>query len=138
MGKFFVLICLLTQVLTREVLVYFDRSELQFVWQETMTELRFVWPVNVTIQKSFRALTSWPSYLHKKYKKIGIYKMEKPITKKRYFNDKRENSQPNTSYTWHSKSDAHLNSVYPKKVNNNLQQISSFKKHHGKTRAKHL
>ena len=48
MGKFFVLICLLTQVLTREVLVYFDRSELQFVWQETMTELRFVWPFNVT------------------------------------------------------------------------------------------
>ena len=58
MGNFFVLICLLTQVLTREVLVYFDRSELQFVWQETMTQLRFVWPVNVTIQKSFRALTS--------------------------------------------------------------------------------
>ena len=60
MGKFFVLICLLTQVLTREVLVYFDRSELQFVWQETMTELRFDWPVNMTatIQKSFRALTS--------------------------------------------------------------------------------
>ena len=57
MGKFFVLICLLTQVLTREVLVYFDRSELQFVWQETMTELRFVWPLNVT-GHYFRALTS--------------------------------------------------------------------------------
>ena len=58
MGKFFALICLLTQVLTRQVLVYFDRFELQFVWQETMTELRFVWPVNVTGQKSFRALTA--------------------------------------------------------------------------------
>ena len=43
MGKFSVL----RQVLTREVLVYFDRSELQFVWQETITELRFVWPVKV-------------------------------------------------------------------------------------------
>ena len=41
--------------------------------------------------------------------------MEKPNTKKRYFNYKRENSQPNTLDK--SKSDAHLNSVYPKKVN---------------------
>ena len=36
------------QVLTRGLLLYFDRSELQFVGQETMTELRFVWPLNVT------------------------------------------------------------------------------------------
>ena len=49
----------------------------------------------------------------KKHKKIGIYKMEKPNTKKRYFNYKRENSQPNTSYTWKKQ----INSVYPKKVN---------------------
>ena len=100
------------QVLTRGFLLYFDRSELQFVGQETMTELRFVWHLNVT-GHYFRALTSWPSYLHKKHKKIGIYKMEKPNTKKRYFNYKRENSQPNTSYTWKKQ----INSVYPKKVN---------------------
>ena len=99
------------QVLTSGFLLYFHRSELQFVWQETMTELRFVWPLNVT-GHYFRALTSWPSYLHKKHKKIGIYKMEKPNTKKRYFNYKRENSQPNTSYTTKQ-----INSVYPKKVN---------------------
>ena len=36
------------QVLTRGLLLYFDQSELQFVGQETMTELRFVWPLNVT------------------------------------------------------------------------------------------
>ena len=101
------------QVLTRGFLLYFDRSELQFVGQETfMTELRFVWPLNVT-GHYFRALNSWPSYLHKKHKKIGIYKMAKPNTKKRYFNYKRENSQPNTSYTWKKQ----INSVYPKKVN---------------------
>ena len=45
------------QVLTRGFLLYFDRSELQFVGQETMTELRFVWPLNVT-GHYFRALTS--------------------------------------------------------------------------------
>ena len=38
--------------------------------------------------------------------------MKKPNTKKRYFNYKRENSQPNTSYTTKQ-----INSVYPKKVN---------------------
>ena len=80
------------QVLTREFLLYFDQSELQFVGQQTVTELRFAWPLNVTGHYFI-------TFLFTKKHKIGIYKMEKPNTEKRYFNYKRENSQPNTSYT---------------------------------------
>ena len=46
------------QVLTREFLLSFDRSQLKFVYQVIiyfdMTEVKFVWPVN--IQKLFLTL----------------------------------------------------------------------------------
>ena len=45
------------QVLTRGFLLYFDRSELQFVGQETMTELRF--GLNYRIQGKFSRYIRW-------------------------------------------------------------------------------
>ena len=98
------------QVLTRGFLLYFDRSELQFVGQETMTELRFVWPLNVT-GHYFRALTSdLPIYIRNIRRYVSI-KWKSRIVKKDISITRGRIASRIPLTLEKSKSDAPLNSV---------------------------
>ena len=73
------------QVLTREFFLYFDRSELKFVWQvifwprsKRRHDLKAKIPLSTWPAKTISNTGLWPPLIYIKHKKIDIYNTEKP------------------------------------------------------------